>query len=107
VGRHRRDEVVVSVSDYCGGIAEHDLERVFDLAYTSDPARSMAKTAAEPNGTAIASGGGLGLAIAKGFVEAHVSSVVLDRFGVAGLHGFPRLVRGEASQVPQREALSA
>lgn len=76
------DEVVVSVSDQCGGIAEHDLERVFDLAYTGDPARSLSKTSAEPEGTIIASGGGLGLAIAKGFVEAHHGIIAVRNEGV-------------------------
>lgn len=52
---------LVSVSDECGGIADHDLDRVFDLAYRGDPSRSPADS----------TGAGLGLAIARGFVEAH------------------------------------
>jgi signal transduction histidine kinase len=56
VGRQAAVEVVVS--DQCGGIAEGDLDRVFELAYRADPPRSSG-------------GGGLGLAIAKGIVEAH------------------------------------
>ena len=63
------DEVVVSVTDQCGGIAEHDLDRVFDLAYRGDLARSPID--ATSGRAPAASGGGLGLAIAKGFVEAH------------------------------------
>jgi signal transduction histidine kinase len=52
-------EAVVSVRDECGGIAQPDLERVFELAYRGDEART-------PGG-----GAGLGLAIAHGFVAAH------------------------------------
>ncbi len=55
----------VSVLDECGGIPVHDLDRVFDLAYRGDAARTP--------GTA--SGAGLGLAIARGFVEAHQGDI--------------------------------
>ena len=47
----------VSVRDTGDGVPERDLPRVFDVAFQSDPARQT--------------GGGLGLAIAKRFVEAH------------------------------------
>jgi signal transduction histidine kinase len=50
----------VSVLDGCGGIPAHDLERVFDLAYRGDAARTPGA----------AGGAGLGLAIARGLVEA-------------------------------------
>jgi signal transduction histidine kinase len=50
----------VSVLDGCGGIPTHDLDRVFDLAYRGDAARTPSA-----NG-----GAGLGLAIARGLVEA-------------------------------------
>ena len=53
------DGVHVSVRDTGGGIPEHALDRVFDVAYRADPARTPG------------SGAGLGLAIAKGLVEAH------------------------------------
>jgi signal transduction histidine kinase len=54
------DHAEVSVLDGCGGIPAHDLDRVFDLAYRGDAARTPG-----------ASGGaGLGLAIARGLVEA-------------------------------------
>ena len=74
-------EVVVSVSDQCGGIAEHDLERVFDLAYRGDTARSPADN---DGGTSASStgAGGLGLAIAKGFVEAHCGVIAVKNEGV-------------------------
>ena len=48
----------VSIVDSGGGVPEHDLDRIFDVAYQSDPSRT-------------AGGAGLGLAIARGFVEAH------------------------------------
>ncbi|HET6965594.1 MAG TPA: ATP-binding protein [Acidimicrobiales bacterium] len=54
-------EAVVSVRDECGGIREADLERVFDLGYRGDQARSPG-----PGRQA-----GLGLAIAQGLVAAH------------------------------------
>jgi Signal transduction histidine kinase len=63
-----------AVTDGCGGIAEADLPRVFDVAYRSEAARTPRAAdethdaAAEPRATA---GGGLGLAIVRGLVEAH------------------------------------
>jgi signal transduction histidine kinase len=50
----------VSVLDGCGGIPTRDLDRVFDLAYRGDAARTPGA----------AGGAGLGLAIARGLVEA-------------------------------------
>jgi signal transduction histidine kinase len=52
--------VFVSVADGCGGIPEPDIARVFDTAFRGANAR-----------TPDDGGGGLGLAIAKGIVEAH------------------------------------
>jgi signal transduction histidine kinase len=49
----------VTVSDACGGIPDEDLGRVFDVAFRGETART-------PGG-----GAGLGLAIARGIVEAH------------------------------------
>jgi signal transduction histidine kinase len=54
----------LQVSDECGGIPEADLARVFDVAFRGDAARTR------DNG-----GGGLGLAIAKGLLEAHCGSI--------------------------------
>jgi signal transduction histidine kinase len=51
----------VAVHDTGGGVPEEDLDRVFDVAFQGDRARSPGRGA----------GAGLGLAIAKGFVEAH------------------------------------
>jgi signal transduction histidine kinase len=62
VGRST-DGGFVSVSDECGGIPAADLPRVFDVGFRGEAARTP-----EPdNGTHA----GLGLAIAKGIVEAH------------------------------------
>ncbi|MEN3538772.1 ATP-binding protein [Microbispora sp. ZYX-F-249] len=51
----------LSVLDGCGGIPEEDLPRVFDVAFRGEAARTPG-----PDG-----GAGLGLAIARGIVEAH------------------------------------
>jgi signal transduction histidine kinase len=67
VGRRDHEGVaVVSVTDECGGIAEADIGRVFDLAYRGDTARS-------PDDR----GGGLGLTIARGLVEAHRGEIAV------------------------------
>jgi signal transduction histidine kinase len=58
-------DAVVSVADACGGIATHELDRIFELAYRGDAARS-------PGG-----GAGLGLAIARGLVEAHAGDIAV------------------------------
>ena len=57
-GADEFQQAYVSVVDSGGGVPEADLERIFDVAYQSDPSRT-------------AGGAGLGLAIARGFVEAH------------------------------------
>jgi signal transduction histidine kinase len=59
VDETRPDFVYVAVRDTGGGVAPADLPRIFDVAFQGDRART-------PGG-----GAGLGLAIAKGFVEAH------------------------------------
>jgi signal transduction histidine kinase len=56
-----RDDVWLTVSDSCGGIPEADLPQVFDVAFRGSRARTPTDTA----------GGGLGLAIVRGLVEAH------------------------------------
>lgn len=56
-----------AVSDACGGIPESDLPRVFDVAFRGEAARTPR----------VASGGGLGLAIVRGLVEAHAGEVTV------------------------------
>jgi signal transduction histidine kinase len=50
---------VVSVLDACGGIPEREIDHVFEMAYRGDAARTPGE------------GAGLGLAVARGLVEAH------------------------------------
>ena len=64
-------EAYVAVSDECGGIPEAVLARVFDLAFRGEPARSPGA-----NG-----GAGLGLAIARGIVEAHHGDITVRNEG--------------------------
>lgn len=58
----------ISVLDGCGGIPDHELERVFDVAYRGDAART-------PSAQGDGAGAGLGLAIARGLVEAHEGDI--------------------------------
>ncbi len=58
------DGALLSIVDECGGIPDDDLTRVFDVAFRGDAARIKDQR-----------GGGLGLAIAKGLVEAHQGSI--------------------------------
>jgi signal transduction histidine kinase len=70
--------IEVAVTDGCGGIAAPDLARVFDVGWRATPER----------GTPDDAGAGLGLAIAKGVIEAHAGSIAVEnvaggcRFGV-------------------------
>jgi signal transduction histidine kinase len=57
----------LTVRDECGGIAEHDLGRVFDVGFRGEPARTP-----QPG---LGAGAGLGLAITRGIVSAHEGSV--------------------------------
>jgi signal transduction histidine kinase len=59
----------VTVADGCGGIPEQDLPRVFDVAFRGEAART-------PGG-----GAGLGLAIARGIVEAHAGEIGVTNTG--------------------------
>jgi signal transduction histidine kinase len=62
-GGRDRDAGWLAVTDSCGGIAEPDLPRVFDVAFRGETART-------PGG-----GAGLGLAIVRGLVRAHHGEV--------------------------------
>jgi len=61
-GRDRGD-AWLAVADSCGGIPEADLGRVFDVAFRGSAARSPG------------AGGGLGLAIVRGLMEAQGGGV--------------------------------
>ena len=64
----RCDEgIVVQVSDTGDGIAPEDLPHVFDRFYRADQSRSRAT-----------GGGGMGLAIVKGIIEAHGGRVAVE-----------------------------
>jgi len=64
VGHLQGDEVVLSVSDGCGGIPAAELDQLFEPGWRSERARTPQPD--RPDG-----GAGLGLAIARGIVEAH------------------------------------
>ncbi|WP_440069632.1 sensor histidine kinase [Streptosporangium sp. OZ121] len=60
------DTACLSVADGCGGIPADDLPRVFDVAFRGETARTPSADGA---------GAGLGLAIARGIVEAHEGAI--------------------------------
>jgi signal transduction histidine kinase len=65
------DTAYVSVADACGGIEPAHLPRVFDLAFRGEGARTPGAD----------NGAGLGLAIAKGLVDAHAGQIVVANEG--------------------------
>ncbi|MGH9264488.1 MAG: sensor histidine kinase, partial [Acidimicrobiales bacterium] len=67
---HDRRTALVSVRDSCGGIPAPDLPRVFELAYRGDAARTPGD-----------GGAGLGLAVARGLVEAHRGEISVRNEG--------------------------
>jgi signal transduction histidine kinase len=72
LGRSTPAVTELSVSDGCGGIPEPDLERVFDVAWRGNHARTPDSGSSDAG-----SGAGLGLAIVKGIVEAHDGTVTV------------------------------
>ena len=72
----------VRVVDECGGIPDDDIGRVFDLAFRGEAARTNADDA----------GAGLGLAIARGIVEAHQGEIAVEN-GPRGCRFTVRLPR--------------
>jgi signal transduction histidine kinase len=64
-------DAYVSVADQCGGIPPSDLDRVFDLAFRGEAARTPGEHG----------GAGLGLAIARGIVEAHHGEITVCNEG--------------------------
>jgi signal transduction histidine kinase len=77
----------VAVHDSCGGIPAGDLERVFDPAFRGEAARTPADDG----------GGGLGLAIARGIVEAHSGDISVRNDG-AGCRFVVRLPLVDATR---------
>lgn len=61
----------LAVADSCGGIPAADLPRVFDVAFRGEAARTPGRD----------SGAGLGLAIARGIVEAHEGEIAVANQG--------------------------
>jgi signal transduction histidine kinase len=66
----------LAVADGCGGIPEADLPRVFDVAFRGSADRP--KSTPDEDGA----GGGLGLAIVRGLVEAHHGEVSVNNADV-------------------------
>jgi signal transduction histidine kinase len=69
------EEALLHVDDGCGGIPEHELARVFDVAFRGTAARMPGGRLEEP------AGAGLGLAIARGLVEAHRGRIDASNHG--------------------------
>lgn len=65
------EDAWLAVTDTCGGIPPGDLDRVFDLAFRGVAARTPALDA----------GAGLGLAIARGLVQAHHGEISVRNEG--------------------------
>ncbi|WP_232835414.1 sensor histidine kinase [Actinocorallia populi] len=70
IGEAGDGKALVSVADGCGGIPADDLPRVFDVAFRGESARTPG-----------AGGAGLGLAIARGIVEAHSGEIAVANTG--------------------------
>ncbi|WP_406638736.1 sensor histidine kinase [Amycolatopsis sp. WGS_07] len=68
------DQALLAVDDGCGGIPDDEISRVFDVAFRGTQART-------PDRSGTTSGGGLGLAIAKGLVEAHRGRIGVQNHG--------------------------
>lgn len=69
------NEAWLRVDDACGGIPPQDLERVFEVAFRGSPERSRCEDADEP------AGAGIGLAIARGLVQAHNGTISARNHG--------------------------
>lgn len=79
----------LTVADACGGIPEVDLARIFDVAFRGEAARTPTRE----------SGAGLGLAIARGIVEAHAGDIRVQNSG-SGCSFEVRLPLAGVAEVP-------
>ncbi|HSE70697.1 MAG TPA: HAMP domain-containing sensor histidine kinase [Nocardioidaceae bacterium] len=70
-GRTDSGAVELVVADECGGIPDPELDRVFDVGWRGSHSRT-------PNSS---TGAGLGLAIVRGLVEAHLGTVAVANAG--------------------------
>lgn len=68
------DEVWLRVDDACGGIPDDELARVFEVAFRGSRSRT-------PDPELDPVGGGLGLAVARGLVEAHDGRIEASNHG--------------------------
>ena len=71
-GRDSHAHLQIKVKDTGSGIAESDLPHIFDRFYRLDPARTYNRA------NAVATGAGLGLAIARAIVENHQGKITVD-----------------------------
>ncbi|HEX3588890.1 MAG TPA: HAMP domain-containing sensor histidine kinase [Pseudonocardiaceae bacterium] len=69
------EEALLHVDDGCGGIPDDELTRVFDVAFRGTAARMPGVQLEDP------AGAGLGLAIARGLVEAHQGHIDAKNHG--------------------------
>jgi signal transduction histidine kinase len=86
---------VLRVDDTGTGIADDDLPRIFEVAYRGTASRSPVNTEGLPSGT------GMGLAIARGLVEAHGGTVAATNL-VHGTRFEVRLPLGDRAADPSR-----
>lgn len=69
-----RNRLVLGILDYGVGVAVEDLDRMFDVGWREDAART-----APTDRDGVASGAGLGLSIARGLARAHGGEVFAER----------------------------
>lgn len=70
------DHAWLRVDDGCGGIPVEDIGKVFDMAFRGSSARSLNQpTDADPVGA------GMGLAIARGLLDAQSGSIAVSNHG--------------------------